>query len=178
MNAEDQKRLLQAADRSEITQVIYAYAENIDRRDIESLKTECFHPGARYQYTDAGEALTLDEFFATNGRLIQAFKQTQHYLSNISIRLDGDKAKAQTYLFAHHTQPAGAEHMPPLLPDIGKDYGILIGARYVDDFERRDGVWKIAFRKIYFEWESKIPLSDISGPYTQPPGKVISGVFG
>lgn len=177
MNADEQKRLLEAADRSEIKQVIYAYAENIDRRDIAGLKEECFHTDARYQYTDEGEALTLDDFFNSFGRLIQGFKQTQHYLTNISIRLDGDKAKTQAYLIAHHTQPAGAEHMPPLLPDIGKDYGIFIGARYVDQFERRDGVWKIAHRTIHFEWESKIPLSDISGPYTQEPGKLIPGIF-
>ena len=128
MNSDDQKRILEAADRSEIAQIICAYAENIDRRDIEGLKKECFHPDARYQYTDEGEALSLDEFFNSFGRLIQGFKQTQHYLTNISIRLVGDKAKTQTYLIAHHTQPAGAEHMPPLLPDIGKDYGIFIGA--------------------------------------------------
>ena len=67
--------------------------------------------------------------------------------------------------------------MPPLLPDIGKDYGIFIGARYVDEFDRRGGEWKIAFRKIYFEWESKIPLTDITGPYTQEPGTVIPGIF-
>ena len=38
MNSDDQKRILEAADRSEIAQIIYAYAENIDRRDIEGLK--------------------------------------------------------------------------------------------------------------------------------------------
>ena len=50
-------------------------------------------------------------------------------------------------------------------------------ARYVDEFEHRGGEWKIAFRKIQFEWESKIPLTDITGPYTQEPGTVIPGIF-
>lgn len=177
MNANDEKRLLEAADRSEITQVLHSYTENLDRRDLEGAKVKCFHPDAHCQYTDAGPAQSLDEFFSTSGSLVLTFKQTMHYLMNTSIRLDGDKAKVQTYLFAHNIIPEDFKEIPPLFPNMGEDYAVVIGGRYVDDFERRDGQWKIAFRKLYFEWESKIPTSVISGPYTQEPGVVIPSIF-
>lgn len=42
----------------------------------------------------------------------------------------------------------------------------MINATYLDDFERRDGVWKIAKRKVVMHYFNPIPGAEMSAPAT------------
>lgn len=173
MNADDQKRMLVAADRSEIAQVIYAYAECTDRGDFESL-LDCFHADAQFQYQEEGTPMPVRDFFSAHGEAGEGFKETMHHLSNMIIKVDGDKARTQSYVLAHHVMKEDCLHIPPLFPNLGREYAVFIGARYVDEFERRDGKWRIAHRKLCFEWSEMAEDSLVSGPLANLRGNMPS----
>jgi hypothetical protein len=58
------------------------------------------------------------------------------------IEVDGDVARSESYLVAYHR----VEHD-------GREFDSLLGARYVDRFERRSGEWRIAQRSVIVDWE-------------------------
>ena len=173
MSSNGQTRLHVAADKLEITEVIYTYAECTDRGDFEAL-LNCFHPDAQFQYQEEGTPLPVREFFAAQGDAGAGFRETMHHLSNIIVRVDGDKAKTQSYVLAHHVMKEDCPHYPPLFPNMGREYAVLIGARYVDEFERREGKWKIAYRKLCFEWSAMAEDSLVSGPLANLRGNMPS----
>lgn len=74
---------------------------------------------------------------------------THHALLNNSVEFDGDTAHSETYyLFVARNRP---------FPGAAAETLTLAGGRYIDRFERRDGVWKIALRTNVIEWASDAP---------------------
>jgi hypothetical protein len=67
---------------------------------------------------------------------------TQHIITNHVCDLDGDVAHTETYWMFAAMNVDGA----PLT---------LSGGRYIDRFERRDGRWAIALRKVTSDWYGK-----------------------
>jgi hypothetical protein len=70
----------------------------------------------------------------------------QHHITTTTVRVEGDYAEAENYAIAHC--------------DIAEPDGIktfVIGGRYLDKYERRDGVWKIAHRMGMEDWSVKAP---------------------
>ena len=80
-------------------------------------------------------------------KAIKRFENTQHQISNTLIEIDGDSAKVETYVTAHHYLVGD--------PDMEMTY---LG-RYLDRMGKRDGVWKIDFRKIVMTWHQNAPGS-------------------
>jgi hypothetical protein len=64
-----------------------------------------------------------------------------HFMGNQLVEIDGDRAGTETYAIAHHF--ADAE---------GRDERIVMGVRYLDDLERRDGRWVIVHRRAISDW--------------------------
>lgn len=150
-------------DKVEITQLIYTYADAVDRGDFESV-LDCFHPDGQYQYQQDGTPVPVTAFFECQGDAGAGFKETMRHTSNVLVQVDGDRALAQTYILAHHLLKADCPDYPPLFPCTRNEYAVLIGARYVDDLERREGEWKILLRKLTFEWSAQAEPSVVSGP--------------
>ncbi len=67
---------------------------------------------------------------------------TQHILAQTLIELDGESARAETYVISYHRVKAGEE-----------ERDTAMGARYLDSFERRDGDWRIAARTMIYDWD-------------------------
>jgi hypothetical protein len=140
--------------KQEIADVIYRYARGIDRLDLDLVRS-CYHPDA---YDDHGTLKgNVDEFIAGVEAFLPQFVVTQHFMGNMLIEVDGEKALAETYAVAYHRKE--------LADGSGKDD--VFGIRYVDRFERRDGEWKIAHRVVATEWRRVDPV---------PPGKVRGGI--
>ena len=78
---------------------------------------------------------------------IKRYENTQHQISNMLVEIEGDSARSETYLTAHHYLVGD--------PDMEMTY---LG-RYLDQMEKRDGVWKIMFRKIVMTWHQNAPGS-------------------
>jgi len=123
----------------EIQQVLYRYCRAIDRGDVTLLKS-VYHPDA----TDAHGAFNgpAHEFAEIIVARMNVFQVTgQHQITNIIIELDGEAARVESYFQAFH---------PSVLEGGGEGLAFAVG-RYLDRFERRDGAWKIADRRVVFD---------------------------
>ncbi len=131
--------------RQQIADVIYRYARGIDRLDFELVRS-CYHPDA---YDDHGSLSgNVDTFIAAAGPFLARWTATQHFMGNMLIEVDGEVARAETYAVAYHRRED--------VEGIGKDD--VIGIRYVDRFEKRDGKWRIAYRVVATEWRRVEPV--------------------
>jgi hypothetical protein len=148
------------AAREAIRDVIYRYARAIDRMD-EALLRSVFHPGSRHNHfyegpssdpTAPSSAEAPGDFVAFALGLLGTFVRTHHQMGNILIEFDGDgAARVETYFTAYHLMRAKRDPLAGAgAYDSEMDY--LVGGRYVDRFECRDGEWKIAQRTGLTDW--------------------------
>jgi hypothetical protein len=139
----------------EIRDVLMTYSRAIDRMDAELLAS-VYHPGA---YDDhGGYTGSAEGFVEWVMPVLAQFDFTTHFLGNSLIRVDGDSAHSETYAIAHHRRNAAA----------GGKEDWQLALRYVDKFERRDSVWKIASRVCVFDWQrtDPVPLGMELRPFT------------
>jgi hypothetical protein len=112
----------------------------------------CFHPDARHRH-GSFEGSSAD-FCAFALDAVAQVEATHHQLGPVSIELAGEVAWTETYFTSLHRFGAVA-------PSGGRPHeDRFAGGRYVDRFERRDGVWKIAERRGISEWQRYEPSSD------------------
>jgi ketosteroid isomerase-like protein len=128
--------LRRLADESEIRQVLARYARGIDRGDFDMVR-DCYHEDA----TDAHGAYNgdLDGFVKYSQDFMDKMESMTHHLTQSVIEIDGDNAWVETYCLCYIRLKAAEGETP-------KDR--LGNIRYVDLFERRDGTWRIAHRKL------------------------------
>ncbi len=97
-------------------------------------------------------------------RLPERYQATQHTIANTIIDfVDDDIAHVESHVCARHVRA-------------GEDGELALetfGGRYVDRFERRDGVWKIARRVVVHEWNKAEPVT-----LAFPPERFTQGVRG
>jgi ketosteroid isomerase-like protein len=127
-------------DKQEIHEVIMRYCRAIDRCDEEMLRTVYHSDGWDDHGAFKGKA--SDFIPAVMNMLQQQMLCTMHNICNELIEVDGDTAYSESYFIAYHR----------LMKD-GAEHDWVLGGRYVDRFERRDGAWKIAHRVVAYEWE-------------------------
>jgi ketosteroid isomerase-like protein len=125
------------SDRQAIRDCLATYCRAVDRLDRELLLS-VYHDDA---IDDHGVFVGDREAFADWVIDFHARAQhsTQHIITNHSCELDGDVAHTETYWMFAAMNKQGA----PLT---------LSGGRYIDRFERRDGRWAIALRKVVGDW--------------------------
>ena len=106
------------------------YARGIDRCDLELVRS-AYHPGA---YDDhGGYQGDIDGFLPwVKETVMDTYTCTMHKMGNTLIEIDGDGAFGETYAIAHHVDARA---------DAPSD--LLMGVRYIDRFECRDGEWRI-----------------------------------
>ena len=69
---------------------------------------------------------TPDELVEAAKDMLRHFESTMHFLGNSIVRVDGDKAQAETYCIAYHRIVCDA-----------RDYDRVVGMRIVDSLERQ-----------------------------------------
>ena len=73
-----------------------------------------------------------------------------HLIGQLNIlELDGDVALGEVYFQAFHRLVAE-----------GRERDLFVAGRYVDRYERRDGVWKIAHRSEVNDWTRTVDAAD------------------
>ncbi len=75
-----------------------------------------------------------------------AITNTQHVLGQTFTVLHGTSAKAETQVISYHRIDYGAG------TGTSDEHDTVIGGRYLDLFECRDGEWRIASRKMLYDW--------------------------
>lgn len=96
-------------DKLEITELLYRYARGVDSKDW-ALLTSVFTPDAFLDYTSvSGPAGPRDEVVAWLERSLTPVPMTQHFISNVEIDLDGDRAEARAMFYNPMQLPGMAE---------------------------------------------------------------------
>jgi len=122
-----------------IRRVVLRYCRGVDRMD-EPLVRSCYHPDA----TDSHGSFEggLDEFLVWVWRLLGRYTMTMHYVANQLVDgLGPDRARCESYGIAVHRTEGGEARG-----------NLTTGFRFVDDFDRRGGEWRIARRVATTEW--------------------------
>ena len=137
----------------EIRDVLIRYTRGIDRTDRE-LVLSCYWPGA---HDDHGAFQgTVEEFVEWLG-VLAYYDSTMHFIGNQLVEVDGDTAHAESYCVAYHRRSER---------DGEEAHDLVLGLRYVDRMERRNGEWRIADRRCAFDWSRRDP---IVGEWNFPP---------
>lgn len=117
---------------SEIRRVLARYARAIDRVDFELLRT-CYHAGAidEHGWYDGG----VDGYVEFLSSSLPGSTATFHMLGNPLIDVHRDTARTETCCLVWNRSDDGDR---------------LVQVRYCDRFERRDGDWRIAHRRVVY----------------------------
>jgi ketosteroid isomerase-like protein len=134
-------------DKQAIREAIMRYCRGADRCDAE-LVGSAYHADARDQrpgqeFTGA----TVGEGIVNS--LLRTMEATNHQIGTQLIQVNGDVAASESYSTGSH-----------ILKD-GRRLRTLV--RYLDQFERRNGEWKIAHRQVITDAMDVSPIPD-DGP--------------
>ena len=126
-------------DLEALRDVLLRYCRGVDRGD-EALLLSVYHPDAYEDHAHLFQGSARD--FVRRVMEMYADRPTpmQHILTNITLEIEGDVAYGESYIAVRHA----------IVPDDRHADGF---ARYLDRFERRDGEWRIARRKLVLEWD-------------------------
>jgi ketosteroid isomerase-like protein len=133
-----QRALQVLLDKQEIHEVLMRYCRGIDRCDAELLHS-VYHPDATDDHgLFKGKAA---DFVPWALKSLGRDEGTSHYIANELIEVEGDVAYCESYFFAVHRRQNKD----------GTKADLIFAGRYVDRFERREGLWKIAHRQVVFD---------------------------
>lgn len=139
----------------QITDVIYRYCRGMDRMDRD-LTLSCWHPGGTDDHAPlyAGSAEGFVEWlWPVHAKMVA----TRHVISNIQIALNGDKAATESYW-----------NVQLRVERAGEAYDINGAGRYIDQFERVDGVWAIRHRISLSDMNHVTKITEDLGSYNPP----------
>jgi len=138
--AELEARQRHSEDRQAILDCIMLYTRAIDRHEW-SLLEEVYHPDGIANHGDfVGDRAALRDFLEPMYHANYAIHT--HHVMNHLCEIDGDVAHAETTALVMMALKDGT-HVN------------MLGARYIDRFERRDGRWKIALRRIVSDFRCR-----------------------
>lgn len=131
-------RLQSVVDRAEIRHCIERLARGEDRRNADLIRASWW-PDATYDY--GVQNGSFDEYLAWVVPGADAITNTQHVLGQSYTEVDGTTAKAETHVISYHRVDMGSG-----------EQDTVIGGRYLDTLEQRDGEWRIADRVMLYDW--------------------------
>lgn len=132
-------QLQQLLDKQAIVELVHAYCNAADRRDYTKMRA-LYHDDATDNHGGFFQGLAAD-FIAQLPTIQASMLILHHNITTVNIKLDGDKGEGEIYVLAFHK--VQAEPQP---------FDLLIGGRYLDRYEKRDGVWKFAHRAVLADW--------------------------
>lgn len=125
----------------EIRQALARYCRGADRGD-RALIASAYHDDAEVRYGEfRGTALELAERIV--GRTEHLPIVGQHHVTNVYAEVGEGRAHVESYFIVLRPAADQASGASVLIP---------LGGRYLDQFERRDGEWKIAAREVVVDW--------------------------
>ena len=146
MDKELQTRILALEAKDEIRELCAIYCRALDRLDRDLLRSVYFDDAVESRgFYEGGP----DGFVDLAINVLKRHDANQHMLGQISIELDGDCAYGEVYFQAFHRYKEN-----------GDDKDFWVGGRYIDRYERRDGIWKIAYRSEINDWISNRPAAE------------------
>jgi len=132
--------------KQEITDLVGNYMRGLDRLDKPLLRSTFFdNAETDYGFFQGGP----DGFCDMAMNALREHLANHHMIGQVLIELDGDTAYGEVYFQAFHR-----------IVTQGEERDLFIAGRYVDRYEKREGVWKIAFRSEVNDWARNDPATD------------------
>jgi len=128
------------ADRAAIEDCLLRYTRGIDRADPELLRS-VYWPDATDDHAGLFTGLASDYVEQAIASGPTRFP-TVHFNTNVFIRIDGNQARAESYVYAIH---CGMEVE-------GETRDVVVSAHFLDRFEKRGDEWRIAARVVTIDW--------------------------
>ena len=138
----DEMRVL--LDKSSITELLTRYLRAIDRGDIETLRA-CYLAGATEEHGGLYAGPAQGYVDSIQDALRNPRSVATHTLSNVLIDVEQDHARSEHYVLALTRVKASgvvADH--------------LVASRIIDDLQRTADGWRIARRRLRFDWSQKL----------------------
>jgi len=129
------------------TELVYQLARGLDRCD-EALLRSLFHPDATDDH--GGFKGSASDFVGWALGALATMERTQHLIGNVLVEVNGDRAAGEAYFVANHDMRDAD----------GREVRMIAAGRYLDRFERREGVWKIAHRHAIYDWNANFERTD------------------
>ena len=138
------------SDRFELQDLVFHYADIIDSKQIDQLRSDIFTEDVHIDYSAMGgsvgdleETITFLKASLTN----ELFPNTQHLNANVQIKLHGDTATGRVMCF-NPMEMTVAE---------GSTQTFFLGLWYVDEYRRTDKGWRICRREEVKSWVFNAP---------------------
>jgi hypothetical protein len=136
----DDERLRWLLDRAEITELVYRYARVVDEKKWQGWE-DCFEPDGVFEME--GTVVRREEMAGWLETHLRFYDATQHIMTNLSIEIDGDRARTVHYLHS--------SHMPDLeRPLLHSD----VGGRYDTELVRSADGWRFTRVHLDFLWQA------------------------
>jgi hypothetical protein len=134
-------------DRQQIRDLLLQYFVHVDLRDWGAVKA-IFVPGTSVDYSalmPIAGAVAAERVVDEIAAAIELYSVTVHQMGNCEIVVDGDTARSETWVNAHH-----------VYADRTKNAGRLpvAGLRYQDQWVRTDDGWLVEHRRAFTDWRS------------------------
>lgn len=142
-------------DEFQLQKLVHRYCRAVDRGDMSALR-DLYHRDAEDDH-GAFSAGSVENFVQEIAAARPHLRSMQHHITTMNFAVDGDHAEGEIYSFATHTFIAR-----------GRDVDVMVGGRYLDKYEKRDGTWKFVERAIVTDWAEVHDPSrlDVSHPVT------------
>ena len=142
--------LQELSDRLEIQDLVFHYADLIDKKQIAQLRTDVFTEDAFIDYSAMGgsvgnleDTIAFLEASLTN----ELFPNTQHLNANVQVQVDGDTATGRVMCFNPMEMSIGE----------GATQTFFLGLWYVDEYRRTEQGWRMSRRAEEKSWVFNAP---------------------
>jgi hypothetical protein len=138
----------EAADKVALMQLAWAYCRAVDRRDYRLLRS-LYHDDA---VDDHGAMFcgSADDYVAWLPQMLAGWEATSHSISNALFVVEGDHAEGELVTCAYHRS---------LPPDPRE---LIIHGRYLDQYQRREGIWRFSRRSLVLDRLEEKAAQDFS----------------
>jgi hypothetical protein len=141
------ERLRLVADKQEIYELSCTYMRGQDRLDAKAHRSVFWDDAwCSYGIYEGGP----DGFVEFAQNALTPHASNHHMIGQVQIDVAGDEAFGEVYYQAFHR----------LVGEDGSRRDLIVSGRYVDRYERRGGVWKIAYRSELVDWVRDEPAAD------------------
>jgi ketosteroid isomerase-like protein len=152
-------------DKQAIRELLAAYFNAADRHDNEKMRS-LYHEDAIDDHGVFFKGLAM-EFVDKLPEIQVPMEILHHNMTTANIKVEGDYAEGEIYVLAFHK-----------VKGENGSFDLLIGGRYFDKYEKRDGVWKFAHKAVVADWATVTDPSAVDllhplleGSYIGKPGE-------
>ena len=131
--------LQEMLDEYALRKLVHTYCRAVDRGDLEALP-DLYHRDAEDRH-GAFSSGSVDGFIERLAASRRHLRSTQHHVTTTNFAIRGDSAEGEIYSIATHTFAAK-----------GGETEVIVGGRYLDKYEKRNGTWRFLERAIVTDW--------------------------